>query len=136
MSINLQLQERDALLLVVALGLLAIDSGQREAEGESTMLRGKAVTPAEAVQLIGLIRNAMTDGPAPTADPEVLSDREKFLIGGALGALFFQMDSAAKSPRGEALVAQLKQEVLVAANKLQLKEGALNGAGEFLRSVE
>lgn len=135
MSINLQLQERDALLLVVALGLLAIDSGQREAEGESTMLRGKAVTPAEAVQLIGLIRNAMADGPAPTADPEVLSDREKFLIGGALGALFFQMDSATKSPQGEALVAQLKQEVLVAANKLQLKEGALNGAADFLRGL-
>ncbi|WPH68412.1 hypothetical protein [Stenotrophomonas phage BUCTxx99] len=136
MSINLQLQERDALLLVVALGLLVIDSGQREAEGESTMLRGKAVTPAEAVQLIGLIRNAMADGPAPTVDPEVLSDREKFLIGGALGALFAQMDASIRGPEGAALVAQLKQEVLVAADKLQLRQGALNGAGEFLRGLE
>ena len=125
------LTERQYAIIKTALGEFGMAILKLFDKGEEVELDGVQLTATEMLDVSVLIRDAQ----AASAEPEVLTDREKFLIGGALGALFFQMDSAAKSPRGEALVAQLKSEVLVAANKLQLKQGALNGAGDFLRSL-
>jgi hypothetical protein len=136
MSINLQLQERHALLLTVALGLLVIDSNKRIETGESTMLRGMSVTPAEAITLIGLIRNALLDSKgAPTADPEILTNREKFLLGGALGAMFSQMDAVAITDAAAEKVGQIKLELTRAAEKLSLMEGFAPGAVDFLKDL-
>lgn len=125
------LTERQYAIIKTALGEFGMAILKLFDKGEEVELDGVQLTATEMLDVSVLIRDAQ----AASAEPEVLTDREKFLVGGALGALFFQMDSAVKGPKGEELVKQLKSEVLVAANKLQLKQGALNGAGDFLRSL-
>lgn len=132
MSVNIKLQDREALLITLGLGLLAVDAAARQNRGEDTRIGGEEVSTVEVIEIITALRNNHVADereaePVREETPDVLTNQEKFVLSGAIGAMLTQLEEGTNRERSEAMEDLLSSAI----KKLNLLPGAAYGVKEF-----